>query len=404
MKRVQKKQVGVQNKGLSGYAPFLGAVKDRIRAAQVRATLSANAELIYLYWDIGRAIAAMQEKEGWGAGVIPRLARDIANDMPEVKGFSERNLKYMIRFAREYGPRPIVQQPVAQLPEPAKRPVVLAQLPSLEISPQAAAKLVVPDDLTKVQQLVAQIPWGQNVILLDKVKDPSARLWYVQQTITHGWSRNVLALQIKSGAHARAGKAVHNFHATLPPPQSDLAAQVLKDPYIFDFLTLAEPFRERELELALLDQVQKFLLELGQGFAFVGRQYHLEVADDDFYLDLLFYHLRLRCFVVVDLKRGPFKAEYAGKMNFYCNVVDDHLRHADDKPTIGLILCQDKNRIIAEYALKGVKKAIGVSEYQLTRALPKAFRSSLPTVEEMETELTKLTAREARTGKGNKAK
>jgi predicted nuclease of restriction endonuclease-like (RecB) superfamily len=310
----------------------------------------------------------------------------------------------MIHFAREYGPRPIVQQPVAQLSEPAKRPVVLAQLPSSEISPQAAAKLVVPDDLTKVQQLVAQIPWGQNVILLDKVKDPSARLWYVQQTITHGWSRNVLALQIKSGAHARAGKAVHNFHATLPPPQSDLAAQVLKDPYIFDFLTLAEPFRERELELALLDQVQKFLLELGQGFAFVGRQYHLEVADDDFYLDLLFYHLRLRCFVVVDLKRGPFKAEYAGKMNFYCNVVDDHLRHADDKPTIGLILCQDKNRIIAEYALKGVKKAIGVSEYQLTRALPKAFRSSLPTVEEMETELTKLTAREARTGKGNKAK
>jgi predicted nuclease of restriction endonuclease-like (RecB) superfamily len=404
MKREQKKQMGVQNKGLSGYAPFLGAVKDRIRAAQVRATLSANAELIYLYWDIGRAIAAMQEKEGWGAGVIPRLARDIANDIPDVKGFSERNLKYMIHFAREYGPRPIVQQPVAQLSEPAKRPVVLAQLPSSEISPQAAAKLVVPDDLTKVQQLVAQIPWGQNVILLDKVKDPSARLWYMQQTITHGWSRSILALQIKSGAHARAGNAVHNFHATLPPPQSDLAAQVLKDPYIFDFLTLAEPFRERELELALLDQVQKFLLELGQGFAFVGRQYHLEVADDDFYLDLLFYHLRLRCFVVVDLKRGPFKAEYAGKMNFYCNVVDDHLRHADDKPTIGLILCQDKNRIIAEYALKGVKKAIGVSEYQLTRALPKAFRSSLPTVEEMETELTKLTASGASKGKGNKGK
>jgi hypothetical protein len=167
---------------------------------------------------------------------------------------------------------------------------------------------------------------------------------------------------------------------------------VLKDPYIFDFLTLAEPFRERELELALLDQVQKFLLELGQGFAFVGRQYHLDVGSDDFYLDLLFYHLRLRCFVVVDLKRGPFKAEYAGKMNFYCNVVDDRLRHADDKPTIGLILCQDKNRIVAEYALKGVKKAIGVSEYELTRALPKKFQSSLPTVEQMETELSRLTA------------
>lgn len=214
----------------------------------------------------------------------------------------------------------------------------------------------------------------------------------MQQTITHGWSRSILALQIDRRAHTRAGKAVHNFHATLPPPQSDLAAQVLKDPYIYDFLTLAEPFHERELELALLDQVQKFLLELGQGFAFVGRQFHLEVGEDDFYLDLLFYHLRLRCFVVVDLKRGPFKAEYAGKMNFYCNVVDDRLRHADDHSTIGLILCQDKNRIVAEYALKGVKQAIGVSEYELTRALPKNFRSSLPTVEQMEKELARLTA------------
>jgi predicted nuclease of restriction endonuclease-like (RecB) superfamily len=243
-------------------------------------------------------------------------------------------------------------------------PQAAAQLETRNISPQPVAKLAVPADLIEVQQLAAQLtgsddlailqqlvtklPWGQNVILLDKVNDLRARLWYAQQTVTHGWSRSILALQIKSGAHARAGNAVHNFHATLPPPQSDLAAQVLKDPYIFDFLTLAEPFRERELELALLDQVQKFLLELGQGFAFVGRQYHLEVSDDDFYLDLLFYHLRLRCFVVVDLKRGPFKPEYAGKMNFYCNVVDDHLRHADDKPTIGLILCQDKNRIIAE--------------------------------------------------------
>ena len=399
------KSQSTRKTGLSGYAPFLGAVKNRIRAAQVKATLAANAELIHLYWDIGRAIAAMQQKEGWGAGVIPRLARDITNDMPEVKGFSERNLKYMIRFAREYGPRPIVQQPVAQLPAPAKRPTASAQLPSSELLPQAAAKLnplgivqtfsaqlLLHDDLTKVQQLVAQLPWGQNVILLDRVKDLRARLWYVQQTITHGWSRSVLALQIGSRAYEQRGKAVHNFHATLPPPQSDLAAQVLKDPYIFDFLTLAEPFRERELELALLDQVQKFLLELGQGFAFVGRQYHFEVGGDDFYLDLLFYHLRLRCFVVVDLKRGPFKAEYAGKMNFYCNVVDDKLRHADDQPTVGLILCQDKNRIVAEYALQGVKKAIGVSEYELTRALPKKFRSSLPSVEEMETELTKLTA------------
>lgn len=372
----------------AGYAPFLKAIKDRIRAAQVRATLAANAELIHLYWDIGQAIARMQEREGWGAAVIPRLARDVANAMPEVKGFSERNLKYMIRFVREYGPRPIVRQAVAQL-QPS------------EILP-TAENLVAPDDFAIVQQLVAQLPWGHNVILLDKVKDISARLWYMRRTIEHGWSRNVLALQIKSAAHARAGKAVHNFNRTLPPPQSDLAEQALKDPYIFDFLTLAEPFRERELELALLDHVQKFLLELGHGFAFVGRQYHFEVGAGDFYLDLLFYHLRLRCFVVVDLKRGAFKAEYAGKMNFYCNVVDDRLRHPDDKPTIGLILCQDKNRIVAEYALKGVGKAIGVSEYQLTRALPKELQSSLPTVEQMETELANLTEPSKPAGKRKK--
>jgi predicted nuclease of restriction endonuclease-like (RecB) superfamily len=268
----------------------------------------------------------------------------------------------------------------------------VAKLTSLEMMQTRSAQLAVTEDLAKLQPLVAQLPWGHNVILIEKVKNLRARLWYVQQTITHGWSRNILALQIKSAAYEQRGKAIHNFHATLPPPQSDLAAQVLKDPYIFDFLTLAEPFRERELELALLAHVEKLLLELGQGFAFVGRQFHLDVGSDDFYVDLLFYHLRLRCFVVIDLKRGPFKAEYAGKMNFYCNVVDDRLRHADDKSTIGLILCQDKNKVVAEYALRGVKKAIGVSEYQLTRALPKELRSSLPTVEEMEKELTRLTA------------
>jgi predicted nuclease of restriction endonuclease-like (RecB) superfamily len=281
---------------------------------------------------------------------------------------------------------------VAQLQPQDISPTAFAKLPGSEIVQTVSAQLATPDNLTIMQQLVAQLPWAHNVLLIQKIKDLRARLWYMRQTIEHGWSHSILALQIDGLACERRGKAVHNFHATLPPPQSDLAAQVLKDPYIFDFLTLAEPFRERELELALLDQVQNFLLELGQGFAFVGRQYHFEVGAEDFYVDLLFYHLRLRCFVVVDLKRGPFKAEYAGKMNFYCNLVDDRLRHADDQPTIGLILCQDKNRIIAEYALKGVKKAIGVSAYQLTRALPKKFQSSLPTVEQMETQLARLTA------------
>ncbi|MCU0783013.1 MAG: PDDEXK nuclease domain-containing protein [Verrucomicrobia bacterium] len=373
----------------TGYGLFLRAVKERIRLAQVRATLSANAELIYLYWDVGRTIAQRQLREGWGAAVIPRLARDIANALPEVKGFSERNIKRMLAFAREYPSLgSIVPQAAALLPEAT----TAAKLPKGEIVPQPVAQWSVSNDIRMVKQLVSQLPWGHNVMLWEQVKDLPTRLWYMRQTIEHGWSRNILALQIKSQAHARAGKAVHNFHATLPPAQSDLAEQVLKDPYIFDFLTLAEPFRERELELGLLRHLEKFLLELGQGFAFVGRQYHFDVGEDDFYLDLLFYHLRLRCFVVVDLKRGPFKAEYAGKMNFYCNVVDDRLRHCADQSTIGLILCQDKNKIIAEYALKNMRKAIGVSEYELTRALPADLKSSLPAIAEVEAELERSLA------------
>ena len=254
-----KEKTLARTTGLSGYAPFLAAVKDRIRAAQVKATLAANAELIHLYWDIGRAIAAIQEKQGWGAGVIPRLARDITNALPEVKGFSERNIGRMIAFAHEYGARPILPQPVAKSPPSEILPQAVAKLTSLEMTQTPSARLAVTEDLAKLQQLVAQLPWGHNVILIEKVKNLRARLWYVQQTITHGWSRNILALQIKSAAYEQRGKAIHNFHATLPPPQSDLAAQVLKDPYIFDFLTLAEPFRERELELALLAHVEKML-------------------------------------------------------------------------------------------------------------------------------------------------
>lgn len=376
-----------------GYEPFLQAVKERIRAAQVRATLSANAELTWLYWDIGRTIAAVQQKEGWGAAVVPRLARDIASDMPEVKGFSERNIGRMIAFYREYpGLSAILPQAVAKFQYSTSKVPGVIDLPQEAILPQAVAKLPGNDEARLLPKFITTVPWGHNVLLLEQVKDPKARLWYLRQTLENGWSRNILALQIRNEAYQRQGKAIHNFQRTLPPAQSDLAEQVLKDPYVFDFLTLAEPFRERELEQALLNHVQSFLLELGQGFAFVGRQYHFEVDREDFYIDLLFYHLRLRCFVVVDLKRGPFKPEHAGKMNFYCNVIDDRLRHPDDKSTVGLILCQDKNRVVAEYALQGVKKAIGISEYQLTRALPKELRSSLPTVEEMEMELTKLTA------------
>jgi predicted nuclease of restriction endonuclease-like (RecB) superfamily len=232
------------------------------------------------------------------------------------------------------------------------------------------------------------LPWAHNIILIQKVKDLPTRLWYAQQAFEYGWSRDILSLQIQSQAHERQGKAITNFQRTLPPPQSDLASQLLKDPYLFDFLTLEKPFRERELETGLLRHLQDFLVELGTGFAFVGRQVHMEIGDDDFYIDILFYHLRLRCFVVIDLKVGPFKAEYAGKMNFYLNAVDDRMKHASDMPAIGLILCEDKNKIVAEYALRGMDKAIGVSAYQLTRALPKKLQSALPSIAMLEKELS----------------
>jgi predicted nuclease of restriction endonuclease-like (RecB) superfamily len=250
--------------------------------------------------------------------------------------------------------------------------------------PQAAAQFI--------DSTLWSIPWFHHILLIEKIKDVDHRLWYMQQTLVNGWSRNILLTMIQSQAHQRQGRAVTNFEERLPAPQSDLARQALKDPYIFDFLTLEEPFRERELETNLLHQLERFLLELGQGFAFVGRQLELKVGDDEFYVDLLFYHLKLRCFVVIDLKKGAFKPEYAGKMNFYLSVVDDQLRHESDHPSIGLILCQDRNHIVAEYALRGISKPIGISEYELTRALPPSLKSALPTVEQIEAELKSTAA------------
>ena len=370
------------------YRDLLADIKARIRAAQHRAALSANAEMVLLYWDIGRLIAARQEREGWGAGVIPRLALDLKNELPEEKGFSERNIKLMVQFfktypkalelgqpsvaqiASEHPPRSIGQRAVAQLPAPTP------------IAPQAAAQL------HTIQQAVLSMSWAHNVILIQKLKDLPTRLWYACQTLEQGWSRDALILQIKNRAHERQGAAITNFTTTLPSTHASLAQSLLKDPYLFDFLTLTEPFQERELETGLVVHIQKFLLELGRGFAFVGRQYRLEVSDREFYLDLLFYHLHLRCFVVVDLKKGDFKPEYAGKMNFYCSAVDAQLRHAGDAPTIGLILCQTKDRILAEYSLKDIHKPIGVADYELTRALPAELASSLPSIETIEAELS----------------
>ena len=370
---------------LTLYRDLLGEIKTRVRQAQHRAALSANAEMILLYWDIGRIIAERQELEGWGASVIPRLAADLKNELPEEKGFSETNLKRMVQFSHEYpGLFAIGARPVPQLPNSSVESLTLLSNRSefgAQLAPQLQTEVI-------GQLAVAQLSWGHNILLIQKLKDLPTRLWYARQTLEQGWSRDALAAQIKNRIHERQGAAVTNFATTLPDVHASLAQGLLKDPYLFDFLTLEEPFLERELETGLVRHIEKFLLELGRGFAFVGRQYLLEVSDREFYLDLLFYHLHLRCFVVVELKKGDFKPEYAGKMNFYCSAVDDQLRHQHDQPTIGLILCQTKDHIVAEYALRDIHKPIGVADYELTRALPRELASSLPSIEDIESELS----------------
>ncbi len=345
------------------YAEVLEAIKADIRTTQVRAAAAANRELIALYWRVGEAILTRQATAGWGSRVLDRLATDLQAAFPGVEGFSRRNLYRMRAFRLAY-------RPEGALPDPSGTPPVGAFAES-------------------VPQAVAQLPWGHNVLLLERLKDADVRLWYAQAAAEHGWSRSILALQLDARLHERQGRAVTNFARTLPAPGSDLAAQALKDPYLFDFLTLAGDARERELERGLMAHVERFLLELGAGFAFVGRQVHLDVGDADFYVDLLFYHLGLRCYVVIDLKAVPFRPEFTGQLNFYCAVVDDRMRRAGDAPTIGLLLCKGKNRLVAEYALRGVTTPIGVADWteQLTAALPDALKGSLPTVEELEREL-----------------
>ena len=379
----------------AAYAPWLAALKDRVRSAQLQAAARVNHELLRLYWDLGRAIADRQKKAGWGAAIIPRLATDLHAEFPDHEGFSERNLKRMLAFYREYPDVfAILPRAAAKLASPEKVPQPVAQLPVNAAEPlfvpQLAAQLPAPASASvMVQQPAALLPWGHHLVLMEKVKDRAARAWYMQAAVAHGWSRSVLTAQIAQRAHARAGKAVTNFAATLPPLQSDLAQQTLRDPYLFDFLTLGPAARERDLEQGLADHIQQFLVSLGTGFAFVGRQVHLEVGGQDYYLDLLFYHLRLRCFVVVDLKMEAFQPEFAGKMNFYLSAVDDQLRHRDDQPSLGLLLCQEKNRLTVEYALRDLKKPIGVAEWRtrLVDSLPKKLQGRLPSVAEIEREL-----------------
>lgn len=320
-----------------GYAGFLDDLKARVRSARLKAAVTVNSELVLLYWSIGRDILARQQSEGWGAKVIDRLGRDLQAEFPGASGFSPRNLKYIRAFA-------------AAWPDPAI-----------------------------VQQAAAQLPWFHNVTILERVKDHKARVWYTKAAKEFGWSRAVLEHQIDTDAYGRRGKAVTNFARALPAPQSDLARETLKDPYSFQFLTLADEHAEADLQRGLVNHIRKFLLELGAGFAFVGEQYRLEVGGDDFYLDLLFYHLTLRCFVVFDLKARRFTPEAAGKMNFYLSAVDALLRHPTDNPTVGVVLCKHKNEVVAEYALKDIEKPLAVSTYvtRLLESLPTELKGEL---------------------------
>ena len=351
-----------------GYKLFIKDIKARIRSAQIKASFSVNAELIFLYWDIGEAVVERQVKDGWGASVIDHMCRDIQKDFPGIEGFSVSNISRMRAF-------------------------YLAWKDGSAISAQLVPKLKDEDSARtapKILELLSRIPWGHNVELLFKIKNKQQRVWYAQKILEHGWSRPVLIHQMEADACSRHGKAVTNFQITLPPPQSDLARQIIKDPYNFDFLTLKNDYNERVLEAALMDEVQKFLLELGTGFTFVGRQVHLKVGDQNFYIDLLFYHLKLRCFVVIDLKTEAFKPEFAGKINFYLSAVDDLMRHPDDQPSIGIILCKTRNKVIAEYALRDVKKPVGVSSYvtRLVEKLPQKFEGMLPSIKDIEKEFS----------------
>jgi len=316
----------------ANYAKLLDDLKDRIRAAQVRAALSVNRELIRLYWHIGKSIVKRQRAEGWGRSVVERLSADLQREFPGIAGFSTQNIWYMRAFYLAWTDEIKMLSPSVKKTARAKAAHGM-RVGNLQ---QAVGEL----DGRNLPQAVAEIPWRHSIQLITKIKNPAERLWYAKQAVINGWSRAMLMHWIESGLYARQGKAVTDFKTALPPPQSDLATEVVRDPYNFDFLTLRADAAERDLERGLLDRIRKFLLELGAGFAFVGQQVHLNVAGDDFYLDLLFYHLRLRCFVVIDLKARPFKPEDAGKMNFYLSAVDDLLRHEDDKPSIGIILCR----------------------------------------------------------------
>lgn len=339
------------------YRAWLGQLKTRFRQVQLKAAVAVNTALLQFYWELGADIVTRQKEHAWGQSFLTQLSADLMREFPEVAGLSVRNLKYIRQWHLFWQVPAFGQQAVAQMgPEPAT-----------------------PNILT--------IPWGHNLAIVTKCKQHDEALYYVQNTITYGWSRSVLVHQIESGLWQREGRAVTNFAQTLPSVQSELAAQVLKDPYVFDFLSLSKEHSERELETSLVQHITQFLLELGAGFAYIGRQVPLQVGERDFFLDLLFYHTRLHCYVVVELKTVDFEPEFAGKLNFYLKAVDEQLRNEGDHPTIGLLLCKSKDRLVAEYALSDIQKPMGLSTYTLSHTLPEALQGKLPSIEQLEREL-----------------
>ncbi|HEU64476.1 MAG: hypothetical protein KR126chlam4_00174 [Candidatus Anoxychlamydiales bacterium] len=342
------KQLNAKSLLSKEYKNLFKEIKAKVLSSQLKASIAVNSELIKLYWEIGNAVCRRQQKEGWGSKIIEKLAKDLKLTFPDMKGFSLRNIQFMVQFAKKYL--------------------------QIEI----------------VKQLVSQIPWGHNILIMQRLSNNKERFWYIKQTIENGWSRSILENWIDSNLYLRQGKAATNFKNTLPATQSDLANQIIKDPYCFDFLTLRKKYDEKELECGLMDHIQKFLLELGAGFAFVGRQYQLTVSNKDFFVDLLFYHLKLRSFIVVELKAKAFTPKDVGQMNFYLSVIDDLLRQSGDNPTMGLLLCKTKDKVIAEYALRDIHKPIGISEYKtkIIESLPENLKGSLPTIEEIEEELS----------------
>ncbi|WNY23948.1 Putative nuclease YhcG [Methanimicrococcus hongohii] len=333
----------------NSYSEFIAEVKSSIQNERMKAVISANRHMIILYWKIGSMILEKQKEAGWGAKVIDQISIDLKQEFPDMKGFSSRNLKYMKRFAECW------------------------------------------EDFEIVQQAVAQLPWRSNILILDKLHDKESRLWYVYEAINNGWSSSILDLQISSDLIHRQNHIIHNFSNILPPAESDLVSHIFKDPYLFDFLGTDELKREKELEMKLIQHIEHFLLELGQGFAFVGRQVKVEIGGQEFFVDLLFYHLRLRCYIVVELKTCDFEPGHIAQLNLYQNIIDDTFRHSDDKLTIGLLLVKSKNKVIVEYSLAGFQKPIGVAEWkqQMIKELPENLLSDLPTIQDIEEEMKK---------------